>query len=334
MIRVTHYQRKPGLGMYSLERLFADIRAVMPSDISVEVQDCTFISRGLWRRVYNMVEAVFRQGDVNHITGDVHFLTYLLKRQRTVLTIPDCVGLGPLRGFNIWMLWLLWYWLPMHRVSAITVISDATKQELLKFVNYDPNKIIVIHCCVSDFFRADERPFNSSCPRVLQVGTSEHNKNVERVAEALAGINCKWVIIGRLSSAQLAIIERHGIDYENHVGLSEEALLAQYKHADMLVFASTYEGFGLPIVEANAVGRPVVTSTVCSMPEVAGDAACLVDPYNVVSIRAGILRVLEDTDYRAGLVKAGFANVERFRSTVIAEQYAQLYRRIYAARGL
>jgi glycosyltransferase involved in cell wall biosynthesis len=116
--------------------------------------------------------------------------------------------------------------------------------------------------------------------------------------------------------------------------LSNEDLLKQYQCADMLVFASTYEGFGLPIVEANAVGRAVVTSNICSMPEVAGDAACLVDPYDVESIRKGILQVINCADYRAALVTAGLKNVERFRPEKIAEQYAQLYRKIYVANKL
>ena len=186
--------------------------------------------------------------------------------------------------------------------------------------------------CIPDWFKPVPLIFNTACPRILQVGTTE-NKNIERVAAALSNVNCQWIIIGRLSPAQRAVIESHGIDYENHVGLSEETLLEQYKLADMLVFASTYEGFGLPIVEANAVGRPVVTSNLYSMPEVAGNAACLVGPYSIVSIRAGILKVIEDADYRESLVRAGFINAERFRPTVIAEQYVQLYRRIYSKQN-
>lgn len=327
LIKVTHYQRKPELGAFSLERLFADIRAVMPSDIAVDVQESTFLSRGLWRRTYNIIEAAFRQGDVNHVTGDVHFLAYLLKRKRTILTILDCVSLQRLSRFKRWVLWLLWYALPVSRADLITVISEATKQELLKVVHCDLNKVHVIYCCISEWFNPEPLLFNTCCPRILQVGTGD-NKNIERVTAALSDINCQWIIIGRLSPAQRAVIESHGIEYENHVGLSEEALLEQYKLADMLVFASTYEGFGLPIVEANAVGRPVVTSTLYSMPEVAGNAACLVDPYSIASIRAGILKVIEDADYRGSLVRAGFINVERFRPAVIAEQYAQLYRKI------
>jgi glycosyltransferase involved in cell wall biosynthesis len=328
MINITHYHRKPFVGAFSVERLFSDVRKAMPADINVRVSESHFISQGLWKRLFNLIEALFRQGDVNHITGDIHYLTYFLRRKKTILTILDCVSLKRLTGIKRFFLWFLWYWLPMRRVSVITVISESTKLELLNFVKFDPTKIKVIHCCVSDSFIPDERPFNSICPRVLQLGTSSHNKNVERVAESLVGINCKWVVVGRLSIKQRMLIEQYGIDYENYEALTDNELLEQYKLADMLVFASTYEGFGLPIVEANAVGRAVVTSDLCSMPEVAGDAACLVDPYSVESIREGIIRVINDDNFRLKLVKKGFLNAARFRSNFIAEQYSILYREL------
>ncbi len=331
-VRVTHFHRKPRLGNYSIERLFHDIRSAMPSDIDVAVQESSFLSRGLWRRLFNIVQAAFRQGELNHVTGDVHFLTYLLKHKRTVLTIHDCSNFERLHGLKRWFFGLFWYWLPVRCCAAVTVISESAKQKLQSFVSCDPDKLYVIYDCIPAWFRPVERQFNSFCPRILHIGTA-WNKNIERIAAALAGIDCFWVIIGHLSDAQRNVIESYGIHYENFFGLSDEALLEQYQLADMLVFASTYEGFGLPIVEANAVGRPVITSTLYSMPEVAGDAACLVDPYDVASIRAGILRVIEDTDYRDCLVKAGFDNVERFRPTIIAGQYAQLYRQIYSGQG-
>ena len=77
------------------------------------------------------------------------------------------------------------------------------------------------------------------------------------------------------------------------------------------------------------MGRPVVTSNLLSMPEVAGDAACLVDPFDVASIRTGIHRVVRDAKYREELVARGFTNAERFRVEVIASQYAELYREIH-----
>jgi glycosyltransferase involved in cell wall biosynthesis len=131
-----------------------------------------------------------------------------------------------------------------------------------------------------------------------------------------------------MSEAQQTAVARHGIRVENHVALSRAELLEQYRRCDLLLFASTYEGFGLPIVEAQAVGRPVVAGEVWSMPEVAGGAACLVDPFDAGSIRAGVRRVISDATYRDRLIELGFVNARRFRAQAIAEQYAMLYREI------
>src|SRR5262249_49098549 len=103
-----------------------------------------------------------------------------------------------------------------------------------------------------------------------------------------------------------------------------------YHEADVVLFASTYEGFGLPILEAQATGRPVVTSNLHSLPEVAGPAACLVDPFDVASIHAGVLRVLSEPLYRENLISAGFENVKRFTAQKIAAKYAALYESILA----
>ena len=89
------------------------------------------------------------------------------------------------------------------------------------------------------------------------------------------------------------------IEYENWSNLSLDEVVRKYQQCDLLTFCSTYEGFGMPIVEANVVGRPVVTSDISSMPEVAGNAACLVDPFDSASIRSGIRRVIKDIDYRS-----------------------------------
>ena len=100
----------------------------------------------------------------------------------------------------------------------------------------------------------------------------------------------------------------------------------------MVVFVSTYEGFGLPILEGNAVGRPVITSNISSMPEVAGDAACLVNPFDEAEIRNGVLKVIKESSYRQELVAKGLINVKRFRPEEIAKQYAELYKDIISAQ--
>jgi glycosyltransferase involved in cell wall biosynthesis len=109
-------------------------------------------------------------------------------------------------------------------------------------------------------------------------------------------------------------------------------MLPIFNCSTIIVLPSYREGLPKVLIEAAAVGRPVVTSTLYSMPEVAGNAACLVDPYSVSSIRAGILKVINEPEYRAALVREGFINVERFRVELIAEKYANLYRNMLSSK--
>lgn len=98
-----------------------------------------------------------------------------------------------------------------------------------------------------------------------------------------------------------------------------------YAASDLLLFASTLEGFGMPILEAQTVGRPVVTSNLSSMPWVAGDAAVLVDPYSVESIRQGVRQVIGDRALRERLIQKGFENVRRFDAEYVAQEYVRIY---------
>jgi glycosyltransferase involved in cell wall biosynthesis len=312
---------------FSIERLYEDIRAALPDDCRVKVWTCRNFSEGVWRRLQDVWLARTQQGEVNHVTGDVHYLTFLLDSRRTVLTVHDLVMLGRLRGVRRGIFWFFWYWLPVRRSRVVIAISESTRRALLESVRCHPAKVRVIYNNVSDEFQPVPRIFNAQLPRILHIGTT-CNKNLDRVAEALKGIRCRLVVVGALSHGQREALREHDITYENLIGLSREGIVAQYAAADLVLFASTYEGFGLPIVEANAVGRPVVTSKILSMPEVAGEAACLIDPFDISSIRAGVLRVINDTAYRDDLVAKGLENVKRFKASRIAEQYASLYREV------
>lgn len=327
-MRVQFYQRKQCSTHFSLERVFHAIRQALPSDIVREVWPCRFESRRIIRRVLNTLEAPFHQRDINHIVGDVHYLALALRKRKTILTIHDCGILRMKKGFgHLFLLWF-WYWLPVRRVKAVTVISEFTRDELLHYTGCDPEMVHVIPDPVLDDFVPWPKEFDARTPAILQVGTMEHNKNICRVAEALRGIACRLDIIGRLTERQRQELERNCIPYTEQWDLSDQQVVEKYRECDMVVFASTYEGFGMPIVEANATGRPVVTSNLGPMPAVAGSAACLVDPFDSSSIREGILRVINDADYRNHLVVQGFENVKRFQAETIAAQYAALYRKV------
>ena len=325
MTKVIHFLRKPNQIAFSIENVFQTIRSELPEDIDVQVHKCNHPSRGIWRRVFEAIRAAWNQGDINHVTGDVHFLTYFMRRRRTILTIHDCVSLERLSGIKYWTLWFFWYWLPSRRSAAITVISDSTKKELQKHLRSANYRIEVIPNCVSPDFQFVPKPFAADCPRILQVGTTK-NKNIERVASALRGISCKLVIIGRLSSEQIDCLEKNEISYENHVGISQSEMVKQYALADVVMFASLYEGFGLPIIEANATGRPVIASNLYSMPDVGGNAAYYIDPFSVESIRNAVINIFGDSQHRSMLIENGLSNAKRFSAKSIARLYADLYR--------
>lgn len=161
-------------------------------------------------------------------------------------------------------------------------------------------------------------------PRILFLGTSE-NKNLMRSAKALQDLNCIFVVVGCLTSKQKNQLSQLRIRWEQFQGLRSDQLIEQYVASDLILFPSLYEGFGLPIIEAQAVGRPVVTSKLEPMAHVSGGAACLVDPYSIDSIRAGVLRVMEDGSYRNSLIQQGRVNVQRYSLAAIARDYERLY---------
>lgn len=325
---VTFFHRKPrAVGNYSVEFIFDDVRKRLNGRLTAKTAYSTYESTGLFKRLYNCLEASFRQSEVNHVTGDINYLGLLLSGKKTIQTILDCVHLNSSSGIKYKVLRYFWLYIPARRSKYLTAISTSTKNEILKHVACDPEKIKVIYVAISERFSRSEKPFNKQEPRILQIGAA-HNKNIPRLIEALKGIPCILEIIGKSNEEYEALLRQHNIRYEYKSGLTDEEMLQRYHGADIIALASTYEGFGMPILEAQAVGRPVITSNIYSMPEVAGDAACLVDPFDVHSIREGIAKIITDDAYRDALVKKGFENVKRFDPDKIALQYYELYKEI------
>jgi glycosyltransferase involved in cell wall biosynthesis len=307
-----------------LEAHFERVRANLPPNIDCTVWSCPFDSRGFWPRLLDGLAAVRHQGEVNHILGDVHFLALFLGGARTLLNVADCVSLHCEKGLRRALLKYLWYVLPVRRVRLVSTISEATRQELLSLLKCNPSKVRVVHVCILDRFRPAPRPFKKECPTILQVGTSR-NKNLGRLAEALSGLQCKLHIVGPVAPDQAEALKRFGVSWTGGGTLRVEEVLAAYENADVVAFPSTYEGFGMPIVEANTVERVVVAGDIPALREVGADAACFVDPLDPASIRRGIVRVIEDDAYREILIENGRMNRQRFSAARIAAQYAELY---------
>lgn len=327
-MKVVFFQRKPRPNKnFSLEILFDQIRSHLPKDIQPVTEIATYYSNGFFKRLYIALEVIFKQGDVNHVTGDINFATFFLKKKKTVLTILDVGLMNHPNPFFRKILQIFWVQIPVKRAGYVTTISVATKTELLKFVNVDEQKVQVLYIPVADLMEYKPKVFDEKKPTILQIGTKE-NKNIIRLAQALKGVTCKLSIVGVLTDQQKIELEENNIDYSNVVNISNEELKQQYEDSDMLAFVSTYEGFGMPIVEAQIVGRPVITSNLLSMPEVAGNAALLIDPFNVEEIRSGVMKIISDVAYRNDLIEKGRNNAIRFSVETITNEYAELYRQI------
>lgn len=330
-IKLSLFLRRPLPGdNYSIERLFDAVVAALPAGrYDVRLQVCPLESKGFFRRLALIIWAVCRQGDVNHVTGDVNFLGLLMRRSRTLLTIHDSASMRRLVGWKRWCYRAAWLRLPIWHAGRVTVISEATLHEIMSYARTDPAKLSVIPNCTPRGMLAEPRPFPDSRPRILAVGTKD-NKNLPRIIEALAGVPCRLVVVGVLTESQQELLVRHGMEIENHAHLDDAAMALQYRMTDLVVFVSTYEGFGLPILESQAVGRPVITSRRSPMQEVAGAGASLVCPESVGEIREAVLRIIRDPQYRAALVQAGFENVRAYSPEIIARQYASVYEALFS----
>jgi glycosyltransferase involved in cell wall biosynthesis len=258
----------------------------------------------------------------------VHYLALALPGDQLVLTIHDCAILHRLRGWRREVVRCLWFAWPVRRAALVTTISEATREDLCRWISPDlHHKVRVIPNCVRNEFVATPKEWDTRSPVFLQVGTG-WNKNLQRVAEAMRGLACRLWIVGPVDDLQRAFLESCGLDYKCLGRLGDDELLHAYQHCDALVFASLFEGFGLPILEAQATGRPVITSQRSSMPEAAGDGALFVDPEDVASIRAAVERVMADSGLRLSLVERGFQNVRRFQPAAVAAAYEAIYREL------
>ncbi|MGN6554961.1 MAG: glycosyltransferase family 4 protein [Verrucomicrobiota bacterium] len=277
----------------------------------------------------NLRHAGRQVADVHHIVGDVHYLAFGLPANRLMLTIHDCAALNRLTGLKRSLLRYFWFAGPLRRAKLVTTISAAMKSELQRHFGATAEKVRVIPNCVRKEFTPAPKEFNHSSPVVLQVGTA-WNKNVERVAAALRGTPCRLEIVGEMSPAQRQAVASTGIEWRELGALSDAELVGAYRRCDLVIFASLYEGFGLPILEAQATGRPVITSNRSSMPEAAGDGSLMVNPESIESIRAALCSVIQQAGLRCRLVDQGFVNVKRFQPEEVAARYAALYREISA----
>lgn len=326
---------RPVSEMVSIEKCFNSVIHNISKENDVQASK-SFVKRlPFWPLtvIYNIIRFAVRSysNKIFHITGDIQYVGCLMNPNNTVMTIHDCVVLRNDSAGLLYkkIVYYLWYYFPLKRLKYICCISEETKKDLIHFFPWVEKNLTVVPSPVSDEFQYSEHRFNEACPVVLHVGTRE-NKNLIRVIQALAGIKCHLRIIGKLSNNQLAALEENHVDYSNDFNVSDEQLVKEYQNSDIVSFPSLFEGFGLPIVEAQIVGRPVVTSNIEPMRSI-GKGAILVNPKSTDAIRKGFIKVIEKNDIREKCVSDGLMNSQKYTGAEVASMYYTLYKKMKSA---
>ena len=261
-----------------------------------------------------------------HVTGQIHFGILLLKSRKIVITVHDLGLYRPLGRFRKCFFLLFWVYLPFWKAHRIIAISQKTKEEIVEIMPSVANKIIVIPNCLTSEVEADIFEKSNSIPSILIVGTRS-NKNIERSIRACAGLAIRLKIVGELSSEQSNLLAEMNILYDNYVSISECELTDVYRESDILLFPSLYEGFGLPILEAQAQNVLVITSNFEPMQSTSGRGALFVDPKDENMIRDAILQAINmTTEEKINLLQIGKDNVNAFNPSKIAECYIKVYK--------
>ena len=324
MIKEIFYvYRKPGIS-YSIEHVFQTLEMEMVKYCSLHNIYLPYAKVSLKNFLRNMFYVRRLCKGIVHLTGDVHY-TILLCKRNVILTVHDLRFIDFESGIRRKIFELFWLYLPIRKATYVTCISNLVRNRLVECFPFCENKIRVIYNPIDPNYQYVPKKFNDKYPVILHIGTAE-NKNLEHLIEAIHGISCKLRIVGNLKRNLEEKLRLYKIDYSCVNNLSDEEIRSEYVDCDIVSFPSLYEGFGMPIIEGQATGRVVITSDLEPMKEIAGDAAVLINPYNVRSIREGLMNIIMNECERNRLIQKGLENVRRFELSFIARQYIELYR--------
>lgn len=257
--------------------------------------------------------------DIVHITGTEHYLLPFLTSYNTIITVHD-LGFYTEQKRSLKLLgkYLLWI-KSLSYAKYVTFISDFSQQEALNLIHL--RKSSVVYNPISSDFQPLPKEFNVKYPRILHIGTKP-NKNLSNTIEALKDFPCRLRIIGKLSEAEKEFLQKNHIDYSNAFDLSDREIIQEYQQCDIVNFPSLYEGFGMPILEGQSIGRVVITSDRSPMKDIAKDSAVLVNPTDVNSIRNGYKKAIALHEL---YVERGYKNIKRFSVETIANKYKKIY---------
>lgn len=314
----------------------------------------------LWTQIGLSLEMIFHPVDVLFVPA--HIVPWITP-QKTVVTIHGLEYEFCARAYSFWERLYMRFFIKRscRKASKIIAVSENTKNDLVRLYNVPKEKIEVIYEGVEISSSPlgggcpeDRRGIKSQTPSLilpsgtfslrekgtfekflLFIGRIEERKNISGILQAFEILKEKYKI-----PHKLILAGRPGYGYEkikNQMSkskygeeiaslgfISEEEKWALLEGAEVFLFPTFYEGFGLPILEAESFGTPVITSNVSSMPEVAGESAVLVNPKNPQEIAEGVYKLISDQSFRDDIIEKGRENVKRFSWEKCAKEIAEV----------
>jgi len=315
-------------------------RNVLDKDIaemSLEIHTCKLIPYSIYTRIWGILPIKY-----NVLFGEkvdiYHFFNYIVPTRidgKVIVTVYDMVY----KNFKATMTKKNYNRLEknlersVNRADVVITISESSKKEIIQYLKVDEAKIKIVspgvqidkfrHNITMDRSKALRSKYNLPEDYILYLGTIEPRKNIGFIIDAFykykseVSNNIKLVIAGKKGWMFQEIfdkIKKYNMEKEViFTGyVEEEDKACFYKSCKVFVFPSIYEGFGMPVLEAMASGTPVITSNLSSLPEVAGDAAILINPYDSEELCNAINKVISEPGLRESMIKKGYIQCEKF----------------------
>ncbi len=314
---------------FSTENFYYELfRNFSHKNFEIKFKICPLESKNLFNRFVLCIWAFFNQGSINHICGDVNFISIFLKKSKTINTILDCYSMKRLNNLKKFLYSIFWIKIPVFQSCKIITISKSTFNEVLRYTNIkNRKKIEIIGVCTLSAYKKKIKKKIKLIPRILIVGTAPH-KNISNIISSLKNIECKMIIIGKLTNEMFEKLNKNKLNYENYISASKNKLVNEYKKSDLLLYPSNYEGFGIPIIEAQSIGRAVITSNLEPMITVAGKGALFVNPKNIKEISKSVKLLIRNQKLRNSLIDKGFQNIKRFKKEIILNKHLIIYKNV------
>lgn len=301
---------------------------------------------------YAMLPKILKKEKIDVFWGPSNFLP-ITKTCKYVVTIHDLSSFTYAQAYP-WLRRKYYQYnikQAVKRADFIITDSEFSKQDIIKYFRVPQEKIRVIYCGIDAFFKKVtandtlekvKKKYQLPDEFILTLSVLEPKKNTERLLQAYSQLiqqkkNLPKLVIGGSKKYgwknEKIFLLVDALKLTNSIVFTDfieyEDLVCIYSMAKLFILPSLYEGFGLPVVEAMACGTPVITSNTSSLPEVVGNAAVLVNPYNINDIANAIDIVLNDENKQKEMIKKGYENVKRFKWEKSAKELIAVFEEIY-----